>query len=195
MRIISGSARGRRLLPPKNERIRPTADRVKESLFNILTVMMGTFADRRVLDIFAGTGNLGIEALSRGAADALFIDENREAVALVRKNLALAGFVERGKVIQKEALSALRSLDNGASTYGLVFLDPPYQQGLSGEVMTVLAASSLIDDSSVVVVETAARETLPDTFGRLREIDRRVYGDTALAFFMLEKTGKIQLSG
>jgi len=188
VRIISGSARGRRLLAPKNERIRPTADRVKESLFNILAVQLGSFAGRRVLDIFAGTGNLGIEALSRGAADALFIDENREAVALIRKNLELTGFAKQGRVVQKEALAALRSLSDGAETFGLDFLDPPYRQGFSGKVLEFLAASSLIDGRSVVVVETAAVEALPDSFGRLREFDRRSYGDTALAFFMLNNS-------
>ncbi|HEX8960645.1 MAG TPA: 16S rRNA (guanine(966)-N(2))-methyltransferase RsmD [Geobacteraceae bacterium] len=185
MRIISGSARGRRLLTPKNDRIRPTADRVKESLFNILTVMVGNLAERRVLDVFAGTGNLGIEALSRGAVEAVFVDENREAAALVKKNLELTGLAGRGRVLQMEALSALRSLEKQASPFGLVFLDPPYRQGLSGQILEFLASSALIDETSLVVIETAAREELPDRFGRLGEFDRRVYGDTAIAFFTL----------
>ena len=188
MRIISGSARGRRLLTPSNYMIRPTADRVKESLFNILTVQLGNFADRRVLDIFAGTGNLGIEALSRGATEAVFIDENRQAVSLLGKNLDLTGFTGEGRIIQKEALSALRSLEKHAAPFGLVFLDPPYRQGLSGLVLGFLASSALIDEDSLVVAETAAREELPDQFGALREFDRRVYGDTAIVFFMLKKS-------
>ncbi len=138
--------------------IRPTADRVKESLFNILTVQLGNFADRRVLDIFAGTGNLGIEALSRGATEAVFIDENRQAVSLLGKNLELTGFAGQGKILQKEALSALRSLEKHAAPFGLVFLDPPYRQGLSGPVLEFLASSALIDADSLVVAETAARE-------------------------------------
>ncbi len=186
MRVISGSARGRRLLTPKNSRIRPTADRVKESLFNILTVVAGNLSGRRVLDVFAGTGNLGIEALSRGAAEAVFVDENREAASLVRKNLELTGLAGSGRVLQMEALSALRSLEKHAAPFGLIFLDPPYRQGLSGQALEFLAASALIDETSLVIVETAAREELPDRFGRLREFDRRVYGDTAIAFFALE---------
>jgi 16S rRNA (guanine966-N2)-methyltransferase len=185
LRVISGSARGRRLLTPKNDRIRPTADRVKESLFNILTVMVGNFCGLRVLDVFAGTGNLGIEALSRGAAEAVFVDENREAATLVKRNLELTGLAGRGMVLQKEALSALRSLEKHAAPFGLVFLDPPYRQGLSGQVLEFLASASLIDGSSLVVAETAAREELPGRFGGLGEIDRRVYGDTAIAFYML----------
>jgi 16S rRNA (guanine966-N2)-methyltransferase len=184
VRIISGSARGRRLLTPGNYRIRPTADRIKESLFNILTVQLGNFAGRRVLDIFAGTGNLGIEALSRGAVEAVFIDEDRQAASLLGKNLELTGFSGKGRIVQKEALSALRSLEKHAGTFGLVFLDPPYRQGLAGLVLEFLASSALVDDDSLVVAETAAKEELPDQFGALREFDRRVYGDTALHFFM-----------
>lgn len=187
MRIISGSARGRKLLTPRDERIRPTADRVKESLFSILTAQLGNFSGRRVLDVFAGTGNLGIEALSRDAAAAVFIDENREAASLVKKNLELTGFAGRGKVLRQEALSALKSLEQGGSSFDLVFLDPPYRQGLSGRVLEFLASSALIDENTVVVAETAAKEELAGRFGRLQEFDRRVYGDTALAFFMLKK--------
>ena len=190
MRIISGSARGRRLLTPSNYRIRPTADRVKESLFNILAVQLGNFAGRRVLDIFAGTGNLGIEALSRGAVEAVFIDENRQAASLLGKNLELTGFSGKGKILQKEAMAALRSLEKHAAPFGLVFVDPPYRQGLSGLVLEFLASSALIDEDSLVVAETATKEELPDQFGALREFDRRVYGDTAIVFFMLKKTVK-----
>ena len=186
MRIISGSARGRRLLTPKDSQIRPTSDRVKESLFSILTVLLGNFSGRRVLDIFAGTGNLGIEALSRGASEAVFIDENREAAALVKKNLDLAGFADRGTVLHKEALAALNMLGKTGGPFGLVFLDPPYREGLSGKVLDVLAGSKLIDGSSVIIAETAAREELPSEFCRLQEFDKRVYGDTAIVFFMLK---------
>ncbi|MCM2358324.1 MAG: 16S rRNA (guanine(966)-N(2))-methyltransferase RsmD [Geobacteraceae bacterium] len=187
MRVISGSARGRRLLTPRGDRIRPTADRVKESLFNILAGLVGNFAGCRVLDVFAGTGNLGIEALSRGAAAAVFIDENREAASLVTRNLELTGFADRGTVLRNEALAALKSLERSAGTFALVFLDPPYRQGLSERVLEFLAGSPLIDDSSLVVAETAAQEELPDGFGRLAQFDRRVYGDTAITFFMLKK--------
>ncbi|HEY6874075.1 MAG TPA: 16S rRNA (guanine(966)-N(2))-methyltransferase RsmD [Geobacteraceae bacterium] len=188
MRVISGSARGRKLLTPKNDRIRPTADRVKESLFNILAVQTGNLAGLKVLDVFAGTGNLGIEALSRGAAEAVFIDENREAASLVKKNLELTGLDGKGRVLQKEALAALKMLGTGTTPFGLVFLDPPYRKGLAGQVMEFLAGSALIDENTVVVAETAAREDLPEAFGRLRQFDRRVYGDTAIAFYMRENS-------
>ena len=183
MRIISGSARGRRLLSPKNSLIRPTADRVKESLFNILNGLIACYDNCRTLDIFAGTGNLGLEALSRGAAYAFFIDNHKESVALVIKNLRMLGFDDRGRVIEREALSALRSLDKMKAPFQLVFIDPPYRQGLAERVMQFLATSALIDGNSLVIVEISSNELLPTAFDNLREFDRRVYGDTAIVFF------------
>jgi len=183
LRIISGSARGRRLLSPKNSLIRPTADRVKESLFNILNSLIAGYDSCRALDIFAGTGNLGLEALSRGAAYAFFIDNHKESVALVIKNLRMLGFDDRGRVIEREALSALRSLDKMKAPFQLVFIDPPYRQGLAERVMQFLATSALIDGNSLVIVEISSNELLPTAFDNLREFDRRVYGDTAIVFF------------
>ena len=183
MRIISGSARGRRLLSPKNSLIRPTADRVKESLFNILNVLIAGYENCRVLDIFAGTGNLGLEALSRGATSAFFIDSHKESVALVIKNLRMLGCEDKGRVIEREALAALRSLEKREVPFQLVFIDPPYRKGLAERVLEYLAASALIDENSLVIVEISSGELLPTEFDTLREFDRRVYGDTAIAFF------------
>ncbi|HEX9024059.1 MAG TPA: 16S rRNA (guanine(966)-N(2))-methyltransferase RsmD, partial [Geobacteraceae bacterium] len=144
MRIIGGSARGRRLHAPPNLRVRPTADRVKESLFNILTVLAGDLAGLRVLDIFAGTGNLGMEALSRGAGHAVFIDNHRGSVALIAKNLAMLGFAERSRVLEREALTGLRMLEGGEAPFDLVFMDPPYGQGLAERALEYLGSSVLI---------------------------------------------------
>ena len=185
MRVISGSARGRRLLSPPDYRIRPTADRVKESLFNILCNLMGGFERCRVLDIFAGTGNLGIEVLSRGAAQAVFIDNHKESVALVLKNLRLLGFEGRARVIGKEAIPALRYLEKREDPFQLVFIDPPYRLGLAEKVLEYLSASALIDENSLVIAEFAAGEEFPTAFAALREFDRRVYGDTAISFFQI----------
>lgn len=186
MRIIGGSARGRRLATPSNERIRPTADRVKESLFSILTSLLGNLDGCRVLDICAGTGNLGIEALSRGAAEAVFIDNHRESAQLVAKNLALAGLNDRGRVVEKEAIAALTSLAGCEKPFHLVFLDPPYRQGLAERIIEQLATSPLIDASTVVVAEIAVREELPKTIEKLWQFDRRTYGDTAIVFYVLK---------
>jgi 16S rRNA (guanine966-N2)-methyltransferase len=183
LRIISGSARGRRLFSPKNFHIRPTADRVKESLFNILNSLISGYDDCRALDVFAGTGNLGLEALSRGAVNAVFIDSHKESAALVIKNLRMLGFADRGRVIERDAVSALRSLEKREPPFQLVFIDPPYRQGLVQRVLEYLAGSFLIDEKSLVIAEVASHEILPNAFDTLTEFDRRVYGDTAIVFF------------
>lgn len=189
MRVIGGSAGGRRLTPPRDRAIRPTADRVKEALFNILGGLCGGFDGLRVLDIFAGTGNLGIEALSRGAAQAVFIDSSREAVQVIRTNLSQLGFVASGLVLQKEALAALKTLEAAGDRFDIVFLDPPYTRGLTEKVLEHLASSPLVDAGTLVVAESSAKETLPGGFGHLLMFDRRVYGDTALSFLSLESKG------
>ena len=183
MRVISGSARGRKILSPPDFRIRPTADRVKESLFNILNSLIAGYDDCRALDIFAGTGNLGIEALSRGATDVVFIDSHKESVALVIKNLRMLGFADRGRVIERDAISALRSLEKREPPFQLLFIDPPYRQGLAERVLEYLAASNLIDERSLVIAEISSGELLPAAFESLTEFDRRVYGDTAIVFY------------
>ncbi len=185
MRVIGGTASGRKLAVPKGSRVRPTADRVKESLFNILVSLQGSLAGYRVLDIFAGTGNLGIEALSRGAAEVVFVDNHRESVTFVTRNLRALGFDEKSRIIEKEALTALRMLESIGSKFHLVFIDPPYREGLAVKVLDRLASSSLLDESSVVVVEFASGEGLPTEVGALREFDRRTYGDTSLALFRI----------
>ncbi len=185
MRVIGGTAGGRRLAVPRGIRVRPTADRVKEALFNILVSQQGTLSGCTVLDLFAGTGNLGIEALSRGATSAVFVDNHRESAALVTRNLQTLGFAAQGRVIEKEVLVALSLLERNERPFRLIFLDPPYRQGVATRVLDRLASSRLLDESSVVVVEFATGEEMPSLFGALRECDRRTYGDTSLAFFRL----------
>jgi 16S rRNA (guanine(966)-N(2))-methyltransferase RsmD len=163
--------------------IRPTADRVKESLFNILAVLLEGFDQCRVLDLFAGTGNLGIESLSRGAAQAVFIDNHRESLILVSRNLMMLGFNDRGRLIGKEALAALRFLEKTEPPFHLVFIDPPYRQGLAEMALKYLSASPLINENSLVIAEFSSGEILPMAFDNLKDFDRRIYGDTAIAFF------------
>lgn len=193
MRVISGSVRGRRLLTPKGSRVRPTADRVKEALFNILAARFDTFEGLKVLDLFAGTGNLGIEALSRGAGHALFVDSHRESVHLIEKNLAITGFSEQSRVIGKEVAAALRQLTAEGALFDLVFLDPPYRQGLAEKTLAALTDSRLLTGGAVVVAEHDPRETVPDNIGRLTVIDRRRYGDTCLVLLTVSPIVNINL--
>ncbi|WP_298433084.1 16S rRNA (guanine(966)-N(2))-methyltransferase RsmD [Geobacter sp.] len=183
MRVISGTARGRRLSAPPGERLRPTADRVKEALFSILGSLLGNFDGIRTLDIFAGTGSLGIEALSRGGCETVFVDNHRESAATVRKNLEALGFAGRGTVLVKDATAAIGTLEKAGRPFRLVLLDPPYRLGMTERVLERLACSPLVTDETIITAETADDEEIGTEFGPLRMFDRRVYGDTALSFF------------
>jgi 16S rRNA (guanine966-N2)-methyltransferase len=188
VRVISGSARGRRLQASPGMRLRPTADRVKEALFSIIISREGNLEGKRVLDLCAGTGGLGIEALSRGAVEALFVDNHRESLELISRNLELAGVAGRGRVLNREAVAAVRELDGPGERFHLVFLDPPYRQGLAGELLEALAGSHLLDDTALVVAEIATGEELAETFGMLHECDRRRYGATTIVLFKVQSS-------
>jgi 16S rRNA (guanine966-N2)-methyltransferase len=175
MRIIAGSHRGRRLEAPPDERIRPTSDRIRESLFNILGHRLDGFAGRTVLDGFAGTGALGLEALSRGAESALFMDNNRDALALCRRNAAALGLENRARFqlgdITRPALSLTR--------FDLVLLDPPYGKGLGSAALTALDAVGWLTPDAVIAIEAdkAQPEITPVGF---TVINSRDYGRTRI---------------
>jgi 16S rRNA (guanine966-N2)-methyltransferase len=190
MRVIAGSARGRKLSAPKSMRVRPTADRVKESLFSILLSRLGEFDGMRVLDIFAGTGNLGIEALSRGAAYAVFIDSHPESAETIRKNLEITRFSDCSKIVLQEAAAALKWLARGEAPFHLIILDPPYHEGHTPRLLELLADSPLVDAGTTVVAEFSSKEEIPRSFGRLRETERRTYGDSALSFLTISDRGE-----
>lgn len=191
MRVIGGSSRGRRLQTPRGLSIRPTSDKVKESLFNILGGMLGQLDGCTVLDIFAGTGNLGIEALSRGAKSAVFIDNSRESATIIAKNLSCTGFTDKSRVILKDFCQALGMLESAGDVFQLIFCDPPYQKGLTERCLKQLGKSSIFDKQTVIVAEFSSREDIAECHGCLQQIDKRVYGDTALAFFTTTQKGSI----
>lgn len=154
MRVITGSARGRRLKELEGMETRPTTDRVKEGLFNILQC---DIEGRRVLDLFAGTGQLGIECLSRGAAFAVFVDRRDDAARLVRENLALTGLQDRARVVRGDSLEYLRSL---RERFDLVFLDPPYQAGLLEPALAALTGFDILNPHGIIVAEHPADRVL-----------------------------------
>jgi 16S rRNA (guanine(966)-N(2))-methyltransferase RsmD len=190
MRVIAGEARGRKLSAPKSSRVRPTADRVKEALFSMLTSRLGEFTQMRVLDIFAGTGNLGIEALSRGASYAVFIDSHEESAQIIRKNLESTRFTDKAKVVVQDAAAALRFLALSAPPFHLVFLDPPYHEGHTQRTLEILASSPLVDQGTTIVAEFSSKERIPCRFANLVENERRVYGDTTLSFLTISARGE-----
>lgn len=156
MRVITGSARGRRLKELPGRETRPTTDKVKESVFNIVQFDL---EGRNVLDLFAGTGQMGIEALSRGARAAVFVDQRREAAAVVRENLALTVLQDRARVHQGDAISFLSGC---REKFDLVFLDPPYAADLMERALQTIAAVDIVSETGIIVCETAADASLPE---------------------------------
>lgn len=180
LRILGGEARGRRLRSLPDRGTRPTAGRVKESLFNILAARV---PGSRVLDLFAGTGSLGLEALSRGAARAVFVEADPRCRGVIEENLRTLGFEGRALVVAGDAAAAVSALGKRAERFDLVFLDPPYGKGLLVPALEAVAASGLPAPGARVVAEHAAREALPQRVGTLVRRDVRRYGDTALSFY------------
>lgn len=154
MRVITGSARGRVLKELQGMETRPTTGKVKESLFSIIQF---DIEGRRVLDLFAGTGQLGIEALSRGAAECVFIDRRPDAVRLIQENLALCRLADRARVRQGDALPYLRS----GEKFDLIFLDPPYASGLLEQALEEIARFDICRRHGIIVAESAADKVLP----------------------------------
>ena len=166
MRVITGSARGRRLGELKGMETRPTTDKVKESIFNCIQFDV---EDARVLDLFAGTGQLGIEALSRGAKSALFVDKRADAVKLVRENLALCHLEENAQVICGDSLAALGTQ---SGRFDIIFLDPPYESGLLEQAMEKIAQFDILSPHGIKVAESPQNQTLPELpapYGLYRE--------------------------
>lgn len=156
MRVISGSARGRRLKELPGMDTRPTTDKVKESLFNIIQF---DIEGRRVLDLFGGTGQLGIEALSRGAARCTFVDMSRQAAAVIRDNVQSVGFSEVSRVHQGDAVAFLSSC---RETFDLIFLDPPYETELLEQCLQMIAKFDILSEYGIIICESATHRQLPD---------------------------------
>jgi 16S rRNA (guanine966-N2)-methyltransferase len=183
MRIVGGRLRGRTVAAPKSKTIRPTADRLRESLFNILThAFDDPVTGARVLDLFAGTGALGIEALSRGAGFALFVDDGAEARALLRENVAVLGLGGTSKIFRRDATKLGEA--HPVAPFSLAFLDPPYGQGLGAAALASARAGGWLMPEALIVVEEATKAEFVSPEG-FREIDRRRYDDTELIFLRL----------
>jgi 16S rRNA (guanine966-N2)-methyltransferase len=187
MRVVGGRFRGRPLAAPRHEGLRPTSDRVRESVFNILAHGVPDFSieGARVIDLFAGTGALGIEALSRGAGYCLFVEEAAEARALIRANVEALGLTGATRIFRRDATD-LGPAGN-MTPYALAFLDPPYEKGLGETALVALRDGGWLDAGAVVVFEEreSAEIALPEGFS---EIDRRTWGDTQVVFARFERS-------
>ena len=177
MRVITGSARGHRLKELEGMETRPTTDRVKEAMFNIIQF---DIEGRRVLDLFAGTGQLGIECLSRGAAEAVFVEQRKDAVALIRENLKVTGLSDRAKVIQGEALAQLSAC---REKFHLVLLDPPYQTDLMEQALNAIVRFDILSGNGIIVCETPVERALPDLPEPYRKQKEYRYGKIKLTTY------------
>jgi 16S rRNA (guanine966-N2)-methyltransferase len=180
VRIVGGSHRGRPLVAPEGDRVRPTSDRAREALFNILehgrwAAAGSPVAGAHVLDAFAGTGALGLEALSRGAAQATFLEQSAAALAVLKANVAALGFGGRSTVLRADAAAPPRA----AAPASLVFLDPPYGQELGSAALKALAAGGWVAENAIVVLEVGAKEAFTPPAG-FTIADERRYGAARL---------------
>ncbi len=175
MRVISGARRGAALYCPETESIRPTTDRVKENIFNLI---QGEVAGRSVLDLFAGSGAMGIEAVSRGARACVFVDSGKEAAGAVRANLKKLRFEEKAQVIEKGFEAFLGAC---GGKFSLVFLDPPYHAGYAGKAIKTMLKNNLLADGAVIVVESDSDEDIDG--GELFLRTERIYGRVKVTVF------------
>jgi 16S rRNA (guanine(966)-N(2))-methyltransferase RsmD len=182
MRIVSGSAGGLHLKVPKGYKLRPTADQVREAIFNIL-VSRFPLADVTILDLFAGTGALGIEALSRGARFVVFVDASPEAQRTIQANLNLTSFRRRGRIIRAYVNKGIKVVEDQGLRFGGVFLDPPYEEGWVDKTLQTIARSPILEPNAWVVVEYSRDEEGAEAYPPLVLTDRRRYGTTGVSFY------------
>ena len=184
MRIISGTSRGRKLVTPRDQSLRPTSDRVKESIFDIL---QDDLQGKVVLDLFAGTGNLGIEALSRGARRAIFVEKGRQALRLIQRNLTQVGFEERSEILPKDVSRAIGILKQRGECFDLIMMDPPYERGLIQNTLMKLNYNPIYHSDSILVIEHNRREPLPHVLDGWNLVRQRRIGDTMISILTPRK--------
>jgi len=176
MRITGGSGRGRKLTVPAGDRVRPTSDKVKQALFNILGEQV---RGARFLDLFAGAGGIGLEALSRDAGQVVFVESARESLSAIRRNIESLGCTDRALVIASKAESFLK---RPSGPYEIIFLDPPYRRELE-PLLRLIAGSGIVKPGGLVIAEHFKKQPSPEHAGNLERYREAVYGDTVLAFY------------
>lgn len=182
MRVISGSARGLKLNTPGDDRVRPTTDRVKESMFNIVQDWV---YDSQVLDLFAGSGALGIEALSRGASQAVFCDNSLDSIKIIKSNIEKARVADRSQIVNGDFKRCLRDMEAKNQSFDMIFVDPPYYEGLFEEVLDTIRSCKILKKDGIVIVEHDAKRPIGQVEG-LEVYKEKKYGITMLTFYCLE---------
>ena len=195
MRIISGFARGRKLKPPgKSYSIRPTSDRAREALFSIIG---NSLISAKILDLYAGTGALGLEAFSRGAKQVVFVEKHKIALDLIKQNCSLCSMGLKDSqgdeliVIKHDLRRGLQfkhPIFTESTSFDIIFLDPPYNKGLAKESLNFLDKSHFVTPNTLIIAEESSSETLPESFTRLMLTDQRNYGDTGFWFYKIKNS-------
>ncbi|MEE8575197.1 MAG: 16S rRNA (guanine(966)-N(2))-methyltransferase RsmD [Thermodesulfobacteriota bacterium] len=180
MRVVGGSFKGRKLASFKRASIRPTSDKVREAVFNILGC---DFPFKCVLDLFAGTGAMGIEALSRGAEEVVFVDADPVALATIKKNIETVGTEARTEVYKLDSLEAVKTLSRKGRSFDLIFMDPPYAVDIYDKLLGAVRTGELLKPGALIVVELSSRKSIDVDIKGLVERDNRRYGDTSIYFF------------
>jgi 16S rRNA (guanine966-N2)-methyltransferase len=183
VRVIAGTAKGRRLTTLRTLALRPTPDRVRQALFNILGVQIDAAA---ILDLFAGSGANGLEALSRGARLAVLVEAHEPACRVIEKNLRLCGLHEQGLVWCRDVLDALPALSRQGHMFDVIFLDPPYRTSLVEDTLQQLSDGRLLTPQGQVIAEHFFKRVLPEHYGRLRRVRVVRFGDVALSFYRVD---------
>jgi len=181
MRITGGSARGQIIKSPQSAAVRPTTDKVREAVFSMLGALANNWD--RALDLFAGSGALGIEALSRDVGWVDFVDQNSKCCQVIKQNLVKTGFIDKAHVYCCPVMKATGFLEH---TYGMVFVDPPYADNSLSTLIPVLSRSSFISGDSVILVSHASRNILDQQYGSLLKIKEKRYGDTCISIYQKE---------
>lgn len=180
MRIISGEWKGRRLISVKGKSTRPTSDRVRESVFNILRDRVN---ESNILDIFAGTGSMGFEALSRGGMEAVFIEKNNKAANVIAQNAKLLGCIDMIKIIKKDVFKAIDDLAREKYIFDLIFMDPPYNTKIESSVLSAILEANILSRPGLIVIEHDSNDRMPNDVGILMRTDMRKYGNTGVSLY------------
>ncbi|MCK4404159.1 MAG: 16S rRNA (guanine(966)-N(2))-methyltransferase RsmD [candidate division Zixibacteria bacterium] len=178
MRIISGEHKGRRLVGGKKTEVRPTSDKVKESIFNVLHEEV---EGKRILDLFAGVGSLGIEALSRGAESVTFVDASSQSINILKKNLQDLSLESKSTILHLDGLKALNKLKD---KFQIIFADPPYLKGFVHRIINLVAQSEVLEKNGILILEHHKKETFSFLEEKLSVLKQKKFGDTMISFFL-----------
>lgn len=180
MRIIAGLAKGRKILSPEGMETRPTLDRVKESIFNII---QGYVTDSRVLDVFAGTGSLGLEAVSRGASECSLVDKGTRTFELLKQNVEHLKFTDKCNCYNMDSYTALNEFAKKSKQFDIIFIDPPYSKEMIPPAFDIISKNSILHKDGIIVTKIDSEETIFEGNGKIVLIDYRVYGNTTVCFY------------